>query len=257
LHASYAQQYRTLWERHWWWRSRESLVLDRLDALHRRAGRRPWRLLDVGCGDGLFFERLGRFGEVEGLEPDASLVTDPRWRGRIRLGALGPETDLSEARYDVVLMLDVLEHIADDLGALRSVRRALRPGGLLVLTVPSLGWLWSRHDVINEHHRRYEPRGLRRVLEGAGFRVEGVRYFFFWTVAPLLARRWLAPAGGPRVAADAPVKVPPEPVNRLLTLASRAEHAAGRFVRWPVGSSLLAVAGVAPGGSPTAEPPRP
>lgn len=75
MQADYAQSYRTLWERHWWWRSREALLLDRIGRLDRLAPIR--RILDVGCGDGLFFERLGRFGRVEGLEPDASLLGDP------------------------------------------------------------------------------------------------------------------------------------------------------------------------------------
>jgi SAM-dependent methyltransferase len=245
VHADYAQRYRTLWERHWWWRSREAYLLGwvaRLDARSPRPGR--LRILDVGCGDGLFFESLSRFGHVEGLEPDASIVTDPRWRDRIKVASLGDDPGaLPEAAYDLVLMLDVLEHVADDRSALDAVRRSVRPGGHLLLTVPALGWLWSRHDEVNEHYRRYDRRALRGVLESAGFEVEVLRYVFAWTVAPLLVRRWLSPAGGKgHLAADAGLAIPPGPVNRLLTLVSRGDHALGRLVPWPVGSSLLAVA---------------
>src|SRR5690349_11137166 len=76
----YARSYRRLWERHWWWRSREAFVLRWIERLHDRSPRR--RILDVGCGDGLFFEQLEQFGAVEGLEPDPSLIDDPRWRPR-------------------------------------------------------------------------------------------------------------------------------------------------------------------------------
>jgi len=238
VQADYARCYRTLWDRHWWWRSREAYLLQWLGRLQRGAG--PGRILDVGCGDGLFFERLEPFGEVDGLEPDASLLSsDSRWRSRIRVGTLDRQFD-GGGDYDLVLMLDVLEHIADDAEALRAARSALRPGGRLVLTVPALAWLWSQHDVANEHHRRYDAASLRAVLEASGFEVESVRYFFFWTVLPLLARRWLAPAQAG--AADYAVPIPPAPVNRALTLLSRAEQALGRFVRWPLGTSLLAVA---------------
>ncbi len=144
--------------------------------------------------------------------------------------------------FDLVLMLDVLEHIADDLSALESAKSALRTGGHLVLSVPALSLLWSRHDEANAHHRRYNPQGLRRLLDTAGFEVETVRYFFFWTVAPMLLRRVLAPAGTARGAADYDVAIPPAPINRTLETLSRLEHAAGRWVRWPWGSSLLAVA---------------
>ena len=236
----YADRYRALHDHHWWWRSRESLVLGWVDRLHRRSPRR--RILDVGCGDGLLFDRLARFGAVEGLEPDASLVRDPRWRPAIRHESMGPEFRAARP-YDLVLMLDVLEHIADDLGALAAARRALAPGGHLLMTVPALPWLWSRHDEANEHHRRYLPRGLGRLLARAGFAVESIRYAFAWTVGPLLARRLLAPARGDAPGAgDYAVAIPPPALNRALTLLSRGEHAAGRLVPWPIGGSLLAVA---------------
>src|SRR5436190_189838 len=71
--ATYAQEYRELYERHWWWRARERFILDELARLRPAAG---WgAILDVGCGDALFFDALSRFGDVEGVEPDASLVT--------------------------------------------------------------------------------------------------------------------------------------------------------------------------------------
>jgi SAM-dependent methyltransferase len=243
--AEYSQRYRTLWERHWWWRSREAYLLDRISRLRREAAG-PLRILDVGCGDGLFFPALESFGHVEGIEPDRSLVSDPRWRRRIHGGRLEDRTGRCEA-YDLLLLLDVLEHMSDDCGALRQGRGLLKPGGRVLITVPALRWLWSRHDEVNEHRRRYHPGTLRELLVAADFEVESIRFFFFWTVAPLLVRRWLHPAGGDgmmsrRVAADYAVSVPPAPINRALTWLSRGEQALGRFVRWPIGGSLLAIA---------------
>lgn len=241
VQADYARCYRTLWERHWWWRSREAYLLGWIERLHRSSPRE--RILDVGCGDGLFFERLARFGKVDGLEPDASLVNNPRWQSQIRVGSLDRRFQGS-SDYDLLLMLDVLEHIDEDCEALHAAHSALRPGGHLLLTVPALSWLWSQHDVANEHYRRYHPAGLRAVLAAAGFEVEVVRYFFCWTVAPLLVRRWLTPAGSVsgQGTADYAVPIPPGPINRALTLLSMGEHALGRVVRWPLGTSLLAIA---------------
>lgn len=237
MEAAYARRYRALWDHHWWWRSRESLLLAEIGRLARSS--RIASLLDIGCGDGLFFDALARFGEVEGIEPDATLLGDPRWRDRIAVERLGPGFRPARS-YDLTLMLDVLEHIEDDRAALASARELTRPGGALLLTVPALPWLWSRHDEANAHFRRYRPAELRDKLGEVGFAVESVRYFFAWTVAPMLLRRWLAPAG--RGAADYEVAIPPEPMNGLLAALSRAEHAVGRFVSWPFGSSLLAIA---------------
>jgi 2-polyprenyl-3-methyl-5-hydroxy-6-metoxy-1,4-benzoquinol methylase len=236
VHANYAQRYRTLWERHWWWRSREAFVLAWIADLQRRASLK--RILDVGCGDGLFFDALSRFGEVDGLEPDATLLTDPRWRSRIHVGAIERGCVLPE-QYDLVLMLDVLEHIADESEALAKLRATLRPGGYALLTVPALPWLWSRHDDANAHHRRYRKAKLSAALVRVGFEIETLRYFFVWTVAPLWARRVLAPAG--RGTADYEVSIPHPAINRALSTWSCAEHALSRFVSWPIGSSLLAI----------------
>jgi SAM-dependent methyltransferase len=237
MEAAYAQRYRALWDGHWWWRSREALLLAEIDRIGRATPVR--RILDVGCGDGLFFDALARFGEVDGLESDASLLRDPRWRDRIAVGRLGAQVRPARS-YDLVLMLDVLEHIEDDRAALDSALALTRPGGVLLMTVPALPWLWSRHDEANAHFRRYRPGGLRRRLGRAGFVVESLRFVFAWTVVPMLLRRWLTPAG--TGAADHDVAIPPEPINGLLAAWSKAEHALGRVVPWPIGSSLLAVA---------------
>jgi SAM-dependent methyltransferase len=238
VRAEYARRYRDLWQGHWWWRARAAWLLGRVGRLARRDGR--LRILDVGCGDGLFFDDLARFGDVDGLEPDAALLSNGPWRGRITVAPLDARFRPEEP-YDLALMLDVLEHIEDDAGALRAVHDALRPGGRLLLTVPALPWLWSRHDEANQHYRRYEPRGLRERLGRAGFVVESLRFFFAWTVAPLLLRRLLAPAGRDQGIANDEVAIPPAPVNRALEALSRLDLALGRVVPWPLGSSLIAV----------------
>jgi len=231
MDAAYARHYRELYERHWWWRAREALVLKTLRRL--RAGRGPGRILDVGCGDGLFFGRLAEFGEVEGIEPDASLLSaDSPHRERITVapfdGGFRPGH-----RYALVLMLDVLEHLPDAVGALSHVRSLLEPDGRLVVTVPAFQWLWTHHDELNRHFVRYTRATLRDVAARAGLRMEESRYFFHWTVPGKLAVRAKERLLGP----GAPERVPAAPVNRALYLLSRAEQA----VRLPLGSSLLAV----------------
>ena len=231
MDAAYAREYRELYERHWWWRAREALVLRTLRRL--REGRGPGRILDVGCGDGLFFDRLAELGEVEGLEPDASLLTpgSPH-RGRITVAPFD-ERFQPGRRYALVLMLDVLEHLPDAEGALRHARSLLEPGGRLVVTVPAFQWLWTHHDDLNRHYVRYTESTLRDVAGRAGLRVEESRYFFHWTVPGKLAVRAKERVLGP----GGPERVPAAPVNRALYLLSRAEQA----LRLPFGSSLLAV----------------
>ena len=239
MQASYAVRYGELHARHWWWRSREEYVMRKVADVAAQAGGRRLRILDIGCGDGLAWKALAPFGEVEGIEPDPNLLREGSPNlPRIEISTFPgrPRTE----KYDLVLMLDVLEHIEDDRRALAAAFDLLAPGGHLVLTVPALMALWSEFDVLNRHHRRYRQGALGSLLSEAGFSVVSNRYYFFWSVAPLLARRLLFKASN---ADDSKfLNVPPAPVNKLLHAASALEHRLTSKIPAPFGSSLIAVA---------------
>ena len=232
----YAREYRELYERHWWWRAREDLILSVLDG--RIAGRTPMPILDVGCGDGLFFEKLERYGPVEGIEMDPSgLDSRGRWAPRIRVGPFD-ETFEPGKTYGLVLMLDVLEHLPDPDAALRRALSLLRSDGTLLLTVPAFRMLWTSHDTLNHHYTRYSRGQLRKMVERAGGNVADARYFFLWTVPVKFAVRAKEALLGatPRVPT-----IPREWINRILYRLSRAEQRVLSRLPAPMGTSLIAV----------------
>jgi len=241
VQTNYAAHYRDLWIRHWWWRARERYVLRWLDRTAPAAG---GRVLNVGCGAGLLFPALARFGEVDGIEPDESIVpADSPHRSCIDHRPFDSDY-ATDRRYRLIVMLDVLEHIEDDVGALRRAREISEPGAVLFLTVPAMPALWSQHDEINRHYRRYARGALGDALRSAGWETMVLRYLFTWTVAPLLVRSVLYPARGSR-GNGAPSylpNVPPGVVNSSLLALSLVEQILLDRVPPPVGSSLLAVA---------------
>ena len=239
--APYARNYRRLWEEHWWWRGRRRFVLDWVRRLSVR--RPPERILDVGCGDGLFFDDLSRFGEPWGVEADEGLV-DPagKWAPRIKIAPFGADYDDGRS-YGLVLMLDSLEHIADDGAAARRAAALLEPGGFIFLTVPALPSLWSVHDAANNHFRRYTRPALRAVMESTGLEVETVGSFFLWPILPMYARKLLGGGRPPAAAAgDYAVLPPPRAVNAVLRAATAFEQRLTGPNGAPIGSSLFAVA---------------
>lgn len=236
MDPEYARRYRELYERHWWWRARERFVLETVRR-YRRPGRRP--ILDVGCGDGLLFERLAELGDAWGVESDASLVSpDNPHRDRIHVGPFDASFQPGR-RYGLVLMLDVIEHLPDPAGALRHAATLLEPDGILVATVPAFRLLWTTHDVLNHHFTRYTRRGFTALARSAGLDVVHARYFFHWLFPAKLGVRLLESVRRPR---PVPPRVPPSWINEPLYLLSRLEQRLVTPLGPPFGSSLLAVA---------------
>jgi len=234
LREDYGKSYKELYERHWWWRARERLILDVLRA-HQPASR--WqRILDVGCGDGLFFDQLLQFGEVTGVESAESLVSpDGPHRSRIHVGAFDSRLQLSDG-FSLVLMLDVLEHLPDPGAALRYALQLLAPGGTVLVTLPAFNVLWTNHDVINQHCTRYTKRTFCKLAREAGLHIEIERYFFHWLFPVKIAARIVEHISRSR---PTPARVPNLWINKLLYALSRFEEMTWGRLSLPFGSSLV------------------
>jgi SAM-dependent methyltransferase len=238
VEREYAQVYRELYKSHWWWRAREDFLVDTLQRWLSPGGRH--RLLDVGCGAGLFFDRLERFGDVRGVEADLDLRTGVRnVDERIHWGSLESLPD--GGPFSAILFLDVLEHLERPAQALRVAAGLLAPGGVVIATVPAFPILWTRHDDMNHHLVRYTRSSFSSLAETAGYLPLSSRYFFHWTFPAKLLQR-LAEKLTPRAHTMPPLpKVPPALVNRLLFRMSRLEQKLGLDRLCPFGSSLLFV----------------
>jgi SAM-dependent methyltransferase len=236
MDPKYGERYRDLFERHWWWRARSRLIID---LLRRLEPAQHWRtILDIGCGDGLFFPALAQFGDVEGVEPFAELV-NPANPYRNRISTCPFDEDYRpDKQFSLILMLDVLEHIKDAATALRHAVSLLEPNGKFVITVPAFMALWTNHDVMNQHFVRYTKSSFRAVAQQAGLRIDEERYLYHWT-CPVklgigLTERVLRT--DPR-----PAEVPSFAVNESLFWISRIEQKILTPLSLPFGSSLLVV----------------
>jgi SAM-dependent methyltransferase len=223
--------------RHWWFRGRRELVASVLGA-HLRQGA---RILDVGCGTGFVLERLLDEYDAWGLEPDPGVRAraGERVRGRILAGSTEDTGAVGTRRFDAILLLDVLEHLDDDVAALTAVAPLLDRGGIVLATVPAYPALWSSHDVRNAHRRRYTKPALRRTLAGAGFAVDLLSHINARLFPMAMLHRLGAGTLGRRT--DRELAVPPHPINELFTRLFAGE---ARGVRrgYPFGLSLIAVA---------------
>lgn len=237
MESDYAASYVQLWQTHWWWVSRHQFITRQLQQLREQDHEiRDGKILDIGCAGGVAFDTWSQFGSVYGIEPDAELCgAVPKWSERVTNMPFEEGLDYPETDFDIILMLDVLEHLEDDAGALREIRRRLRPGGSLILTVPAMPVLWSQHDVINKHFRRYTKSTLQKVIHNAGLKVESLHPLFTWSV-PLLFLRKLVPARSYEV------KTPGKLVNQSFLQITRIENTIRNILDVPWGSSLFCIA---------------
>ena len=239
MDAPYAAAYPELYARHWWWRVREDILLRRIRRLLR--GVPDPRILDVGCGAALFFDALQALGHVEGVESDRDAVErSGRWRDRIVVGDLD-DAFVPPSPFDLILMLDVLEHISKPEDVLIRAGQILRPHGRILITVPAFTWLWTAHDEMNHHVTRYSAAAMRDVIASSGLVTLEAGYLFQSLVVPklLVRAKEAVLSRGPRVP-----DIPPPPINAIIQAWFRAEHAVAGWL--PFGGSMLAIAALAP-----------
>jgi SAM-dependent methyltransferase len=243
MKRQFAEQYGSLEQWHWWFRGRQRILES---VLSRELPRKlPLRIVSIGCGpaDGLAW--LSRFTESHGWI--VGLDSDPLHARR--LGEVeyvignAKEIPLAKSTFDLVLMLDVLEHLDDDALALREAARLLAPDGLLLVTVPALPSLWGGQDVVSNHHRRYTRRSLRGTFRAADVATPRVSYFNALLFPPIAAVRWTRRAIGLGARARTDFDDSrPGLINEILAgLFALERHWIGRLPM-PAGVSLLATA---------------
>lgn len=229
-------------ERHWWYRGRRRVLRAVLDGL---ALPPTAAILDAGCGSGRTLDELAGYGRPHGVELNPRGLEAARARGydEVREGRL-EAIPFPDASFDLITCLDVIEHTDDDRLALRELRRVARPGARLVVTVPAHPRLWSRHDELNDHRRRYTRRSLRAASEGGGWRVERLTGFNVVLLLPAAAVRLVRKPGeeGDEGGEASELALTPPALDPALELPLRLEAAIlRRGANLPTGLSLLAV----------------
>lgn len=150
--------------RHWWWLGREKIIETLVDRYIDTSVK--LEIADVGCGFGANISMLRQFGDVTGLELNAEAIetVKSRW-GRSVKTVSWKSPDPLPARFNFMLLGDVLEHIPDDKGAIDWISEHLLVGGYALITVPAHRFLWTQMDDVLDHHRRYSKNMLSDLFD--------------------------------------------------------------------------------------------
>jgi SAM-dependent methyltransferase len=236
-------------DKHWWFAGRTWSLLNMLDRVVEPGGEN--HVLDIGCGAGNMFHHLARYGSVVGVDNNARPLVIARERGYDAREGLAEDLPVDADAFELVALLDTVEHCDDDMAVLRECYRVCAPGGHLVVTVPALMWLWSHNDVLNDHKRRYTARELKDKLSRVGFRIRRMSYnnflVFPMAAALILLRRGAdqEPGLGSPHFDDESYQVEMEPAPPLLnTILSGVTWTESQILRWlnlPVGTSIIGI----------------
>lgn len=222
---------------HWWFAGRREI----LSALIGDIGLPgDARILEAGCGAGGNLRLLSRFGSVRAMEPDepSRKYVAEHWGVEVDHGLLPDGLPYPPESFDAVACFDVIEHVDDDKGAVKALANLLVPGGSLIATVPAYQWMWSHHDELHHHKRRYRRAEMVKLFEDAGLTVRRASYFNSLLFLPAAAVRILKNITGSRTADDA---MPSKPVNAILERLFAAEAGWLRRGSLPFGLSIVLI----------------
>jgi SAM-dependent methyltransferase len=248
------RQFADLEEEHFWFRGRRKIffaLLDRLLASRLQSAREEnnsLEILEIGCGAGNLLRRLSRYGNTKGLELSRDLAALCQERSkRPTLCANAYALPFPDRSQDLVCLFDTIEHIPDEAKALSEIHRVLKPGGLVMFSVPAYQFLYSNNDRVAHHCRRYTKGRLHRSLKKAGLRPIKSSYFNA-LLFPLILPAVLLTKAKDKVFGlknedhtNLSVKIP-RPLNETLALIMGSEAGLIPRLSLPCGHSLIVVA---------------
>jgi len=227
---------------HWWYKARREIIFDWVKNIIR-AYPNP-KVLDIGCGTGYNVAYLQQLGceNVTGFDFSADALEYCRSRNLTRLiCGDASRIPLRSASYDVILTLDIIEHLKDDVGTLQEIHRTLKPGGTLVIFVPAYQFLWSLQDEISHHFRRYTSGELSKKVLQVGFHIEKLTYANTFLFPIVWAGRLALKLFRPYFKISSESQLNPSWTNDVLYRLFLAELPLLRSINFPFGVSILCI----------------
>lgn len=241
MEKKFEEQYHELERDHWWFKGRRAYVRQLLKKESREA-----KILDIGCSSGVLIEELEEDGfnkdHLYGIDISEQAIENARKRGLEQCSIMDAQNIELNQKFDILIASDCLEHLEKDEQALKNWFEILNPAGKLYVFVPAYMMLWSQHDVVNMHHRRYTRKELRQKLEKQGFEIKKASYWnFFLFPLVLLVRMLQRVIKSDKKTEEGDLKAPNSILNVLFLKMIQLENWVLSGLNFPFGVSVFCV----------------
>jgi len=224
---------------HWWFQARKDIILRLISQFSAKGGKAD--ILDIGCGTGMMLQALKAYGSVWGLDKSTEAIAYTKSKvpdAHLTLGSFPDQ--IPEKQFDIVTVLDVLEHIESDTHAIKALNSLLKPEGIAIITVPAYQSLWTAHDDINEHKRRYTAPELTKKIHDSGLQIQKISYYDTFLFLPIVAAKLAK-----RILRDQKPHITATPLSDIINIPLRSIFSSEKYflpyIDFPFGISIIAV----------------
>jgi SAM-dependent methyltransferase len=236
-------EYATMAEReqnYWWHLGRLRIIQTYIQ--RAKKNKETLKIMNIGCGTGGTIDMLESFGEVDNVDISDEAIKFMKERGYTRITKVDDiELPFRSKSYDLVGAFDVLEHIEDQVGALKEWKRILKDDGAVVITVPAYQWLWTDHDVSLHHKRRYTTQRLAEAAAEAGLKPEKQSYAVVFSLPLVAGFRLLNKALGRKADSETSYVSVPNWTNKAFTAMLYGEAKLHQKLKFPFGTSVVTI----------------
>ncbi len=224
---------------HWWFLAKREIVLYFVSKILEN--KKQPKICDIGCGTGALLQELNRFGIALGMDSSEDAIEFCSKKGitNVKKGKLPDDIPFEKNFFDLILLLDVLEHIDDEETVLKSCKQLLKPGGSIIITVPAYKLLWTKRDDFHHHKRRYTKHQLIKAVKDSGLSITKISYYntllFPLALLARISTKLL------KTEKDPDLILPASPINRTMRFIFASEKYFLKYFNFPFGLSLVSI----------------
>lgn len=241
MEKDFEKKYHDVETDHWWFKSRRKYLLDLLKDADKES-----KILDIGCSSGIFLKDLEKLGfkpeNLFGIDISEKAIDNCKANGIQNCFVMDAQNITLTETFDIIIASDCLEHLEDDKKALKNWKSLLKIGGKMYVFVPAFMSLWSYHDEVNMHHRRYTNSELKSKITAENLEIQNTGYWNFFLFLPVYVFRKLTAVFQKDKRGESDISIGNSFVNSALLQLIIFENKLLKMMNFPFGVSTFCIA---------------